>query len=621
MFRMLILAIASILISPVAVNAQNMWGTGMYGATQGCSTQMKVGNGATSMDDTTKEIQAAISEAQTQLKQKQSEKKKIDKMADRARANVEKTIASDYSDFIFEHIENNRRCEEYQGLAEGEGGIIAQGDQGGEPIVQGRDMLPVQGFTVNDWKQVCDRTKAGSVVSSVCANARYKEEGSRSDSQTCKKALTDYRKQYSQSQKLQREIEKLQDQIAGFKEDLAIAKQDAVDAQREARLGGTEGDYCAECMAQGNGGNTQKPQTDWANVIANIGTGLAASYVGYKTTEMVADYNSNLGYPTYPSVSSVGYPYIMAGIYGAVNGATGQGSFGCGNGVNGNMMGGAFGYPSSMMGGMGGGLYMNAGMGNMMGYGGMMGSMMGSMMGYGTMMGAYPGSMMGSMMSGMMGYGAMMGNSMMGYGSMMGNYGSMMSGMMGYGGLMGSMMGSMTGSMMGYGSMMGNMMGYGSMMSAYPGSMVSGLMGYGTMMGSMTGSMMGYGSLMGSMVGNNMLGYGTMLGSFTGSTDSLAYQQQLLQSQLAYQQQYASAALQKYQTVSSLQQEMYSLMYKIQQVQYGGTTNYISTGTLGTSTSGLLPVTGINGVTNGTTYSSSLGTIPITTTTTIPSSR
>lgn len=402
MFKKIIFSLT--LILPLISAAQvNMWGTGMYGGMQGCSTNVRAGTGATSMDDTTKEIMTEIQEAQQQLKTKKSEKKKVDRSVQKTRANIEKTISTDYSEFIFEHIENSRRCEEYRGLAAPEG-FTAQGDEGEETIANA-NMIPVHGFTASEWSQHCDRGKSGSVSGSVCSSPKFQEQGGRNDTAGCRKSLSEYRKQHSQAEKLQREIEGLENQIANLKEDLKDAKQEA---REEAREGGsfaqTEGDVCIECIQNGSGGASQRNQTDWANVIANVGTGLFASYVGYKQNQMVAEYNSNAGWPTqsYPALG-YGYPYLVAGLYGAMGGGTGQGAFGCGSGMygTGNMngpmgmtgafgmgglygsMGGAFGYPAGMMGNtMGGGMYM----------GGMMGSYAGSMMG------AYTGSMMGGMM-------------------------------------------------------------------------------------------------------------------------------------------------------------------------------------------------------------------------------
>lgn len=372
---------------PLSSLAQtSMWGTGLYGGMQSCPYNVRAGNGAASVDDATKEIQSEISEAQKQLKAKKSEKKKVDREAERAKAEVTKTLSDDSADFIFEHIENSRRCNEYKGYQSPSQESEVQGDQGGEAIAN-QNLIPVQSFSASEWSQYCDASKAGGVSGAVCGNPRFKQsEGGRSDAASCKKGLSDYRKSYAQSQKLQREIERLENSIARSKEALKDAKQDALEAQRDRMQNGdTEGGICIECMAQGNGYSYQKPQqTDWGSVIGNVALGLGSVYMGYKTNQMITENNANLGWPTNP-YSSVGYGYgfgAMAtglsqalgggsGIYGSVGGGLGSGAFGCA-GMNGGSMG-------------------------------MMGSMMGSMMG------GYPMSSMGSMMGGMLGMGMMTG--------------------------------------------------------------------------------------------------------------------------------------------------------------------------------------------------------------------
>ncbi len=515
------------LLTPISTWSQNMWGTGMYGGMQSCPYPTRAGNGATNVDDGTKEIQSAISEAQKQLREKKAEKKKLDRTTEKARNEIVKTISDDYAEFIFEHVENSRRCQEYKGYQSTSQDFAAQGQEGTQEISNG-NMIPVQSFTITEWSQYCDPTKAGSVSAGLCTNPRFKQsEGGRADAQSCKKGLTDYRKSYAQSQKLQREIERLEESIARTQEDLKEARQDALQAQRDNMTSQTEGGICIECMQQGNGYTYQKPQTDWSSVIANLGTGALATYMGYQQNKMVAEYNSNIGWPTqsYPSWG-YGFPYIAAGIYGALGGGTGQGSFGCGSGMGGTM-GGVTGNMNGPMGMMGG-----------YGTGGLYGSMGGAF--------GYPSGMMGNMMGGGI------------YNSGMGPWG-----INGYGGGYGS------NPMMG----MGNMSGMGGML----GGGLGGMMGMGNMMG--MGTMSGLGS---------MSGYDpTMLQMQSQyQQQMMQMQMQQYQSYMQYQQQYQQQYMQKYQAVSSLQQEMYNLMSRIQQIQYGyGTSGYLGspTGTLGTT--------------------------------------
>jgi hypothetical protein len=209
------------------------------------------------------------------------------------------------------------------------------------------------------------------VRASLCEDARYRNsEKSRGESGRCKKSLSEYRQKYFESQKMADEIEDTEKKLEQAKQDILQAAKDAKENGTNgfggggaggnfAGRGATEGGVCMECMAKGNGYFTQQPnnQTNWASVAANVGTGIAAMYAGYQQNKMVAQYNSNAGWPTqsYPTWS-YGLPYMAQGLYGALGGSTGQGTFGCGTsaGSVGGMTGGAFGYPQSMYGGTGG---------------------------------------------------------------------------------------------------------------------------------------------------------------------------------------------------------------------------------------------------------------------------
>jgi hypothetical protein len=491
---------------PLSAFAQNMqWGSGQWGGSQGCGYQQQTAQGAVSEDDPLQEMLSEIQEIKTQLKEKKSELKKIDRLSQRSHEKLDESLSPEAATMVFSHIENNARCSEYQGLANAAPAGSVGGSQGDVPVAAAQDnMLEVQGISVADWSKHCDRTKPGSVRESICSMTAAPGEGSRrADPSSCRKSLVEYRKNYASSKKLATEIEGLQDTLDARKRDLTDLKKDL---REEARDATTQGDYCAECEKRGNGYTYQQPQTNWGGVLANVGTGLLASYMGYKSNKMISENNAELGFPTYNSnYSALGYgmPYFQAGLYGALSGGQGQGGFGCGG--NSNQAGGAFGYPNGMMGGsMGGGMYMGNPM--MMGMNGMNG------MGSGMMNG-------GMMMSGM----GMMSNGMMSSGMMMSGGLGMMTGM----GMMSS-------------GMMNGMMSSGMMMNN--GMMMSGNLGMMTGMGM-------------------MIGYGSMMDS-----SSQALQQQMLQMQMQYQQQQSS----KYSTMTSLQSELYSLMARIQQVQYGG---------------------------------------------------
>ena len=445
-----------IFLSSAFAQAQNsMWGTGMWGGMQSCGFNTRAGQGVNSSDDGTQELREELADAKLELSSKKSDKKQIDRKLERARQNIESALAPEYADFIIQHMENAFRCSEYRGFAnernpQSEPYPIEQppGFKYDDPnYVEGSETTPrisgsggtqsISGFTTEEWRKVCDPSKPGGVRAAAACSASFQNSGGRANLQKCRESLGEFRELSKQALELQNDIESLTTRIADLKADISDAKKDA----RE--MAATEGGICEECMRRGNnsGGSMQQPQTDWTNVLANLGTGLFATYAGYKTQKMVSDNNASLGWPTqsYPSVG-YGYPYIQSALYGALGGGTGQGTFGCGSGMNGtgNMngpmgmsgmygmgspyssMGGTFGYPNGMMGNtMGGGIYSSgtgpwgmsgpyAAMNNPYGYG------VGSMMGLGGMIS------MGAMTNG---YGSMMN----GYGNMMGT-GSMMTG-------------------------------------------------------------------------------------------------------------------------------------------------------------------------------------------------
>lgn len=425
MLKNFILSLVTLVSGSALAQQNSNWGTGMYGGMQGCSYQKNMAAGAQSDNDGLKEIQQAIQDLQKQKKQKQTEMSRLEKRDMRdSLATINDVISSNYSEFIINHIDAGRSCMEYKGLGNG-GSVIAAGNEGGS-VVQNPGSEPTEPFSSQDWGQICDGSKSGSVSGSVCTNRLFKaEEKGTHTSEECKRALTDYRKQKLQKDKLNREITALDRSIQSEKDRLKDAKEDAALAKSNGpgnSSSDTEGGVCVQCITSGNGYTYQKPQTDWANVSANILTGALVSGLAYESQQSVINSNANLGIPTKLTYPAVGYgmPYFAQGIYGALGGSTGQGGFGCGSSMgnnNMNMGGSAFGYPQNMMAmnTMGGGLF-NAGMNPW-------GNSMNSMMGMGGMMNMNPyGTSMGMGSYGLNGYG-------------MNNYGmNGMSGMNGYNG-------------------------------------------------------------------------------------------------------------------------------------------------------------------------------------------
>ncbi len=348
-----------IFTSGTNTNAQMMWGTGMYGGMQTCPYTTSIGDGANSTLDDLKELESSIKDMQRQLQTKKRDKKKFDKLVELSERDIKSVVSDEYAEFALEHMQNARQCSEYKGLPGAEQ-ILSVGTEGETPVapVQSVDTKP---FQVKDWASLCDPNKSGSVFPVLCDSSRYRQQGgdSRGDIKNCKKGLSEYRKNYSQSQKIQRDVDALERSISTAKDNMKDAKQAMIDEQRAS----TEGGVCVNCVANSAGYSYQQQNrgTDWANVAGNLLTGAVGMYAGYKNNQMVAQYNSNLGFPTtaYPTIG-YGLPYIAAGLYGALGGGTGQGGFGCGSSNSASMMnGGAFGYPNSMYGNpAGGGMYM-----------------------------------------------------------------------------------------------------------------------------------------------------------------------------------------------------------------------------------------------------------------------
>lgn len=441
------LSLTTVLLSALmmtSAHAQNMqWGTGMAMGQQGCGYQQRTGMGAVSDNDAVSDLLQEQKDLKQALQEKQRQQKTLERELEKLHDTISESLTSDSADFAFAHMDNGFRCDEYQstdGVKKTETKTtVAEDDQelppaegpdfDGEPpkgmkppagmkrpsrsskkVSDNQNKQHPGGMSVAGLAKYCDATKAGTIRPDICSDVHYKASENRRGDSACKRALPDYRKKTVESQKLASEIDKAQERLKDLKTDIAEARREAREERQNG--GGTEGDVCLECIANGSGysGQQQQRQTDWGGVAANLGTGLAAMYMGYQQNKMVAQYNSNAGWPS-QSTASFGYglPYVAAGLYGAMGGGTGQGSFGCGSsgGMYGNMQGGAFGYPQSMYNSpMGGGMYMS----------GMANSMMSP---YNSMYGNSMGSMGLNFNLGIGGYG--LGNSYMGMGS---NYGS-----------------------------------------------------------------------------------------------------------------------------------------------------------------------------------------------------
>ena len=430
-----VLMVSALAMTAVTAKAQymnSMAGTGYNPGQQGCAYQPQVAAGASSYLDEYNEIKKSMSEEKRRLSDMKRKQRQIDKELGKARDTIRGVVSDVYSEFIIEHMDSARLCSEYKGYgsypvpppedyrppapvnqelprvdedestvnrekkkkttsrtrssASNEVAIdrtpaaaetsSATGLEGGRSVSAPssggaqQGLIDVRGFTQAQWRQVCLPQKRGGVSGAACENPYKSGAKSRYSPNECKKSLEVYRDKTVESQKLAGQIEESENLIARYKEDLPAAMKDAKERYKED----TESGICMDCMASGNGYITQRPGPDWAGVAANFLTAGTAMYMGYQNNKMVAEYNSDLGWPTQPYPTwGYGLPFMMNGIYGALGGGIGAGGFGCagaggmagmGAGAYGNVgMQGPYGYPQGMFGGqMGGGMY-NGGIG------------------------------------------------------------------------------------------------------------------------------------------------------------------------------------------------------------------------------------------------------------------
>ena len=468
---------------------QGMWGTGYYGGVQGCNQNWSQGSGAVSMSDEEKEERKAISEAKIALEKAKLEKKRADAEMDFAKRKLERVFESDILEFLVDvHMDNTNLCSAYRiapktqdpkngvttcEFTDANGNVVAGDNTKCGGLVEIPEKLKDSWIKPNNqgYCTAISQATKGNISSKICADVTLRPEDApkyRSYSTTeCGKALSDYKKHKIKSENAQGVIEKMDDEIREREYAIADAKERAKLEAKYRQQTTTETD-CPECDAASRGYTYSKPKRDWAGILGQVGIGLGLGFLGKKYDDRNAEYSAQLGYPPqqgYPTAVSMGLPFILGGVYGAINGTSGQGGFGCAAGMNGT--GGVYGAGNGMNGPFGGaggvyGPYANMGGGGAFGYPqGMYGTPWGG--------GMYnPGYGAGGMIAGPWG----------GYPGGMGNGGYAMSAMIN-GGFMangGYMMGNMMGGMPMSGAM-GSMMGGSQMMciqAPCPGSMING---------------------------------------------------------------------------------------------------------------------------------------------------
>ena len=556
---------------------QGQWGSGQWGGQQQCAYNQRAGSGATDMSDDEKELRSKISSLQTDLKKRKSEKTKFESEMKFARTRLEKVFDGDVLDFLLDtHIQNDYQCDKYKDFngydcdpkkgTTASTTVDADGKTVEAPKTDCGSKIDVTAKLKMNWnkgKNYCaanSTSDGGKLSAEICSDDTLRPDDRKRSlysASECNKFLADYRKNKILADNAQAKITRAEDDIEVRKSSISDARERAK-LDREDRLRNqTEATDCPECDQQSRGYSYQAPKRDWTSIIGSIGLGLGLGYLGKKYDDRNAEYQAQLGYPPqqgYPTAVSMGAPFVLGGIYGAINGTQGQGAFGCagqggmglGNGAYGpNGPGGAFGYPQGMFGSpWGGGMYPPG----MYPGGGMAGPN-----------GGWPGGMNGGFaLNGMLNGGIAMGGYM--GGNMQGGY--PMSGNMQGGGYMGGMAGGPMGGYPMSGYMMGGAIGGGIAMGGYMGGNMQG--GY-----PMSGNMQG-----GGYMGGNMQGIGQYMNNpqyLQMQQQQLQMQQQMQQQQMQMQQQYyqaqAQAQMQAYQRQQAVQQQAQQVQTEIAQLQ------------------------------------------------------
>jgi len=569
-----------------------MYGTGYYGAMQGCSSQWSRGTNAVSMSDEEEDARDKIDEVNQKIKSKKLDLKLAESDLKRSRDKLDRVFVSDVNDFLIDtHFQQKNKCTDYNTYPDPKCATGGTGEKNKAPDDK-------KDSSDKEAKSNCDKryevtellkfkwTNAESNKGSFCADGEGKVNAEllcaekslkveRPNKEIdCKKELGLAKTSLDKKNKLQGEISDLEDKV----KDLAYTIKDIREREKiekEYKARNTEADCpTGNCYETSRGYSYRSSKRDWPEVAMNVGLGLALGYVGKKYDESAMEYQAQLGYPPtqgYPTAMSLGLPFLLNGVYGAVVGGSGRGGFGCAGGFNGtgypwgagggmggafggpmgaygplSAMGGAFGYPANMYGSpWGGGMYPG-------GYGpnGM----------FAGPYGGYPYGMIPGMAVNGMVNGGLMANGYMMPGGYMAN-GMVNGGLMANGYMM-------PGGYMANGMVNGGLMSNGYMMPGgymANGMVNGGLMSNGYMMpgGYMANGMVNGGIPMGNMMGN--MSMGTMLNNPQYQLQMLQMQQQMAQQQMQQAQQQAQMQMQYYQQQVQYQQQAYQRQIAVQQ--------------------------------------------------------
>ncbi len=456
----------------------------------------------------------------------------------------------------------------------------------------------------------------GEMRASVCDQIVEGSQPRGRNPSSCRKYLANWMERQRELRGMEFEMAELDAKILELEALTKASKVELAEAmnerQRNLREGLTEGG-CLDCALNPGGGYgggfQQAPQRSglWDLAGGIIAAGVNA-YSSYSLGKYVANQNAKIGFQTQQipltgHILSAGWPMISGGLYGAMGGGGGRGSFGCGggpfgggqqfgqngfagangfagpygpNGAQGNV---AFGFPQQMFGTPAGGGMFNVGLGA------------GFQPGYGAQ--AYC-PVQPCPVNGQFGLGGQFGGGQFG-GGQFGNGGFQQGGynpfQPGMGTNLGFSAGAGFGGIPGYtgaGGFYGNGgMPYGGAPGAIPGYGASAGGAWAGTPQPFGGQSGGAGGQFGGQFGGPGGQFGGQFGGpggAGGQFNNYQYQQQMAQAQAQQyalmaqqQQQQYQAQLAQQQTISNLYGEMHSLNARIQSAQ----TQYQSGGYLG----------------------------------------
>lgn len=345
-------------LSPRHAQAQVLsanYGIGMSPALQACPYGLRAGAGAYDSNDEVEGIREELAEKGQEYAKKKRELKLAEQGAKSAERLLGLYLTSEAVTTLREHISSASRCIDYKSNNQ-KGGKITNAP-----------------YTDVNWRQICkackdaDKVAAGTCPTEgdecamkdldrrACDAPEAKNSKVSAGSDRCYESLKKLADKTRDMKSLKDEVDRLDIEIKEIKERLKIARIEKKENEK------TEGTYCVEC-----GGYTYEPKTNWGAAAVTAGLGVADIFANYSSEQARRKENAINGWPTQQSYVSYlpGLLSILGGVYGAVSGGTGRGTFGCAQGIGGNGNWNIQGMNSPFL---GGGLYY-PGQNNMWGY-------------------------------------------------------------------------------------------------------------------------------------------------------------------------------------------------------------------------------------------------------------